>query len=435
MLEKLGGFQVRYYVLQPKYAKGPCKEAESLRAGFEYIKKHRPQSNMENEFVEFAEIHTNTDAPIKGWNPGLVKESLRNLAKSGSQARTLHFYPITLKDVSGWFLDSVLSKILPTMRHKGLLMLGKAGRGKSPVAIVLAFLYSAYYIKLNGVEDDRKPSCRSAVDMDFFREEPGTVFKPCIFDDGPLQKQSPEKLKAFLGVDTEDAKTRERWSCASFAINQIRIACANPYNPKVELKTDAVEVPDSNFRSLIAPAFSPDHDEEDITAVLKRASVVLLTDDWVYLRMPGAESTSVRRWKYPNDKKDLLVDACKPALGAYKSGGRKHTVEYEANFTWSLNYLHQLIDDSGSVPATTRFVGTSLFGDRVNEERKPPMAPGTPKRSTASSSTDLPGKRSWSFSMVPALEYLERAGPASIDARCFRSARRAPVGPLLIWAR
>eukprot|EP00969_Alexandrium_andersonii_P230429 10176105-Alexandrium_andersonii.AAC.1 len=30
MLEKMGGFQVRYFVLQPKYAKGPSKEADAL---------------------------------------------------------------------------------------------------------------------------------------------------------------------------------------------------------------------------------------------------------------------------------------------------------------------------------------------------------------------------------------------------------------------
>ena len=40
--------------------------------------------------------------------------------------------------------------------------------------------------------------------------EKGSVYKPLIFDDGQLSKQTPDKVKAFYNVEGDDEATYEQ---------------------------------------------------------------------------------------------------------------------------------------------------------------------------------------------------------------------------------
>lgn len=166
MLEQLGGFQVRYYMLVPSKAPKVNKDADALKDGFAYIKECGPKGNLDNEFVKWAEIEIHREAsPIFGWNAGLVDKSLRNRANAQVLARTISFYPLTIKDIAAWFLDTILMSLIPHMLTSSVLWIGKAGRGKSPVANILSMAFSHFYIQRD--DKEMSPSLRTASDLDF----------------------------------------------------------------------------------------------------------------------------------------------------------------------------------------------------------------------------------------------------------------------------
>ena len=81
-----------------------------------------------------------------------------------------------------------------------------------------AMALSRYHIRQDGAL--REPSFRSAPDLDFFRGEEGSKYRPDVFDDGDLDTASPKTLKAFLDVMMEESMTRERWGAAKFVRGQ-----------------------------------------------------------------------------------------------------------------------------------------------------------------------------------------------------------------------
>ena len=62
---------------------------------------------------------------------------------------------------------------------------------------------------------------------DNFTAEPVTKVKPAVFDDGLLQKQMPDILKAFLNPSEEDATIWARYSSASMDQGSSRQVCGN----------------------------------------------------------------------------------------------------------------------------------------------------------------------------------------------------------------
>ena len=92
MLEGLGGFQARYFKLIPAGSSNKVpKETDDFRKGFEYIRKFRPQGNANGEFISWTEEEEEVNypsSPLRKWDRGRVKESLRCLADKGSQVST-----------------------------------------------------------------------------------------------------------------------------------------------------------------------------------------------------------------------------------------------------------------------------------------------------------------------------------------------------------
>jgi len=60
------------------------------------------------------------------------------------------------------------------------------------------------------------PSFRQACEFDFFRGQPGSIFRPDIFDDGTLSGQQFKKLKAFTDVGNVESMSKERWGAAKW---------------------------------------------------------------------------------------------------------------------------------------------------------------------------------------------------------------------------
>ena len=134
---------------------------------------------------------------LENWPESKVKEALSNYMKGRQNAKTLEFWPFTLKTFIPWFLNRVLTPMLPTMRQHAITWIGRTRTGKSLGSKTILFMQSKYEIN-EADRSDLVPSVVTAKHLDFSKAEPLTRFKPGVFDDGMLQRMDSSFLKAFL---------------------------------------------------------------------------------------------------------------------------------------------------------------------------------------------------------------------------------------------
>ena len=177
----LGGKQLRAQELinnvaakkKKKKKKTVDPDVDDRMKGFDFMRDHGPTSNAQGEFVIFADIETRRkDSPICGWDRGTVKEYLRALLQGRMNAAVLSYFPLTIKDITGWVLDDVLVHVLPYIHKCGVIWQGKSGIGKTPLAKTLAFAMSEFALSRDGVVG--RPSMRTTKDFDFLKGEPGS---------------------------------------------------------------------------------------------------------------------------------------------------------------------------------------------------------------------------------------------------------------------
>jgi hypothetical protein len=173
-------------------------------------------------------------------------------------------------------------------------MLGEANAGKTPAAVIIAMMFSRYYVGKFGL--NRDASYRVAPDIDFFRGNPGTVGQPYIFDDGDIDKAEVAKIKAFMDVSEEEAMTRERWGASKFVRGQLRIAIDNKYDPRGEPDGEMLgtsENVEMNYiYDMIRPAF-PKVGTPDLEAILKRSCLIINSKKYFYVKL-AAQPTATR---------------------------------------------------------------------------------------------------------------------------------------------
>ena len=116
MFDRVGGMQIRLWTIAPKFEKKHAREE-----GYKFIRDHGPRSNNKNQFMEWTDEQVHMPGgKIEGWNEGKVKEALNNYYRGRQNAKTLEYWPFTLKSSCAWFLDGVLVKMLPTMRQHAI---------------------------------------------------------------------------------------------------------------------------------------------------------------------------------------------------------------------------------------------------------------------------------------------------------------------------
>ena len=198
MLDRIGGIHVRLWSIAPKFEKKLAPDAHARQAGYHFIRDHGPRSNNRNQFMEWTDdqIHT-PGGPLEGWPEGKVKEALNNYYRGRQNAKTLEYWPFTLRSFVPWFLHDVIVKMIPTMRQHAVTWIGKTRVGKSVGSKTMLFAQSRFEIDEAG-RSDLVPLIVTATHLDFFKAGPLTKFKPGVFDDGLLQKMDASFLKAFL---------------------------------------------------------------------------------------------------------------------------------------------------------------------------------------------------------------------------------------------
>ncbi len=94
-------------------------------------------------------------------------------------------------------MNVVLAGMLRTVFQHGIMWIGISRVGKSSGSKTVALAVSEYAINVDE-QHDMAPSVISAKYIDFLKNQPIARYLPAIFDDGLLQKLSPDVIKAFL---------------------------------------------------------------------------------------------------------------------------------------------------------------------------------------------------------------------------------------------
>lgn len=169
---------VRLWTFQPKFEKKMVLDQTARQAGYQFIRDHGPRSNNRNQFMEWTgEQVLLPGGPLEGWHEGKVTEALRNYYRGRQNAKTLQYWPLTLKSLTGWFLDDVLVQMLPSMRQHSITWIGCTRVGKPISSKTILFAQPRFEITQAG-RSDLIPPVVTAKHLDCFKAEPITKFKP-----------------------------------------------------------------------------------------------------------------------------------------------------------------------------------------------------------------------------------------------------------------
>ena len=218
MLDKMGGMQLGHWAVQPKFTKKQTIDSAARNAGYQFIRDKGPRSNNRNQFMEWTDeqIHT-PGSLIEFWNEGKVITALQNYMRGRQNAKTLEYWPFTLKSFKAWFFNEVLVHMLPTIRQNAITWLGKTRTGKPLASKTILFAQSKFEITQDDRGDELAPSIVTAKHLDFFKAEPLTKYKPGVFDDGQMQKNDASFLKACLNPSETWNFIRQKYVSGGFA--------------------------------------------------------------------------------------------------------------------------------------------------------------------------------------------------------------------------
>ena len=368
MLSQLHGLQVTSYDVGARCEKKPLVSADqSARdAGYKHIREHGPRTNNRNQFMEWADRESHREgSPVFGWHEAKIREALHNHAKGRANAKVIAYWPFTLKDFAGWFLNDVLSHMLGSLRQNSICWIGRTRTGKSAGSKIVAMTQSDYEIA-QAENTDEEPGMVTAKHLDFFKGEPVTKFLPGIFDDGLMQKQDAAMLKGFLNPGEEDATLWARYSSSTFDLGSSRQTCSNPYDAAAEEKAVNGIVEDTithdHFKQLIAPSFESVTDPDDFDAILARAHMIVVTKKHVFWRIASAIAAPVKFRAWPaQSSMGLLSEQTRSAWMAYKKNPHSglRTDDYRAGMIWSREYMRKVV--KGEVAPQVATVSGATF--------------------------------------------------------------------------
>lgn len=99
-------------------------------------------------------------------------------------AKLCQRYDLTIVDFEPEIRD-IMEKIVPSLRHHALWLLGEAGKGKTPLGPVIAMMFSRYH--------GGQGTYRTTSDLDFFKGIPFTKKFPAL-DDGNISGEEVKKI-------------------------------------------------------------------------------------------------------------------------------------------------------------------------------------------------------------------------------------------------
>lgn len=298
---------------------------DNLREGMAFINLNAPLSNCKNEQYLWVLLNVRAaDSPLYGWPEHVVLKACANRTTGNSQAEPEWFFPLLLGDLNPEFLRKIVPLILPLMTSHGLMILGKAGIGKTPVAQILCMAVARHMVKSRDL--DALPGFRKAKQIDGFRERPGEVHVPVILDDPNLGSINLEDLKSFLDVG-ETGLVDARYRAAKFARNQCRVVLNNEWDDTKEPADSFLDfISWEDFKGMFLTACQ--HPKvPHLMAILKRTIVIIAGHRGVYLRLPNESNDQrILCFRAGGITQDWLRETNKAAYGLFKQGvHQKHS--------------------------------------------------------------------------------------------------------------
>ena len=335
MMQRMGGFAGHYVTLEfmNKSAKQKMLESpEDIDAGYDWIDDKCPRSNSHNEQARWVDKQMNQpSSPIFGWTQARIMNGIRNLRDAAHHAEAQYDYPLCWSHFEPWFQKILLNHV-PRLHSETMMWLGVAGAGKTQAQCILGFAMSRVNIWEDGVEDEKAPSIRIAADFDSFKYEPGHRHRATIFDDGDLDRQPPRKTKNFQDATKKYGISVERYTSAKFVMKEFRSSADNKVDldsePCIMIDNERHPVtfnykgtPKKAFWNMIRPAFPKDCQDRDIEAVLRRATIVVNTHWWVYVRPAGRWEDQVPIERHELKTTTFITAESKDILGKWLKTG------------------------------------------------------------------------------------------------------------------
>ena len=353
LFHQLHGLQVTSYEVGPRCERKALVSSDRAARdkGYKHIRDKGPRSNNENKFMGWADHESHDEqSHAYGWPEVKTVTALANYAKGGANAKPMTYWPFTLNNVVAWLLNDILSLMLGSLRQHSIVWLGKTRTGKSAVSNIVAMTQTDFEISQEeNPPADATPGMLTAKHMDFFKAQPITKRLAGIFDDGLLQKQQADVLKAFLNPSEEDATTWARWGSSTFDMGSCRQACNNPYCEMTEARAVKASkdqtITHEEFVALISPSFSSITEPADMDAILARGHCIVLTEEYIFWCVATPDHPAVKFMKWPNpEKRDLLSEATRPAWKTYKNNPHSGALsdDHTAGMVWSREYIGKL---------------------------------------------------------------------------------------------
>lgn len=129
-----------------------------------------------------------------------------------------------------------------------------------------------------------------------------------------------------------------------------------------------------NFLALISPSFAGVEDPEDMSAILARTHLIVLTDAAVYFRLANTDKGDVDFITWPiNEPRDLLTPEQKLVFQEYKKNPDGHTLpqRFHEDAVWSQELIRKLLHGE-YVPRTITIRGRALFGGQASTTHQHP---------------------------------------------------------------
>ena len=249
------------------------------------------------------------------------------------------------------------------MKSKTLVMMGLAEKGKTPAAQALALAISEYWILVDDMAWDVKPSFRLCSSLDQLRGEPGKKHVPDILDDPDMNVVPMPKLKAFLDASLEESFTVERWTTSKFVRNQLRILCDNKIDEDADkwISPGQGTMPHEVFLDIIAPAFPEKSSSQDKMALLKRSHWVVNTNRACYVRKAGTGTNPVPCIQYEGGVMDFIADSGKAILDRMKNGDKRPPSDWLEKRQWLHDFVSLVLEKGRTPERTTVIIEQGLF--------------------------------------------------------------------------
>jgi len=353
-------------------------DEEELRCGIAYINEHAPLANAHNEQYLWVLLNIRDEAsPLYGWPSAVVQKACANRSSGNCQSEPEWFFPLLLFDLNPKFLKSVVPLVLPYLPNFGLMVLGRAGIGKTPTAQIMTLAVARHLISVRGLSG--MAGWRRSKQIDGFRERPGEVNVPVLLDDPNLSAINFEDIKSFLDVG-ETCLVDARYKPAKFVRNQCRVILNNEWD---ETKEPDLSLGDTitweQFQGMFAVAIQYAK-HPHMMAILKRAAVIIAGRRAVYLRLPSQnESETIYRFSGDGITEDWLCDKNKSSYGSYKQGVHQKYANYDSQLDEEAALVAKLL----ATPEEKAYMERAEKHDQWRREAAPvePEAPASPRPS------------------------------------------------------